>query len=80
MAPSHTRTPSYTEEPVASQRLIRADKIPKGRVIWIEDDDEVWQEAEVIEQNNTLLTCKHRGNGSTVEVDLVSRQRALVAS
>lgn len=50
---------------------IRADTIPAGSTIWTEDDEDVWMMAEVVRQENTLLTVKRKRTGEEVEIDLV---------
>ena len=50
--------------------------IPVGSDIWIEDDaddgEEVWMLAQVMRQENTLLTVLKRKTGEEAEIDLVS--------
>lgn len=38
---------------------------------WVDDDVEVWILAEVVRQDNTLLTVRRKSNGEDIEVDLV---------
>ncbi|CAM9467577.1 unnamed protein product, partial [Ectocarpus fasciculatus] len=37
---------------------------------WVDDDVEVWILAEVVHQDNTLLTVRRKSNGEDIEVDL----------
>lgn len=56
--------------------LIRADTIPPGSEIWTEDEtddgEEVWMLAQVVRQENTLLTVRKKQTGEELEIDLVS--------
>lgn len=51
--------------------LLRADTIPAGSEIWAEDDEQVWMLAEVLRQENTLLTVRQKSTGDELEIDLV---------
>lgn len=54
-----------------SMDLIRADTIPNGSKVWVEDTEQVWILVEVVRQDNTMLTVR-RKTGEEVELDLVS--------
>lgn len=58
-----------------SSRLVRADTYPVGSEIWTNDDGEVWVLAEVVSQENTILTARQQSTGDVLEIDLVRRQR-----
>lgn len=59
-----------------SMNLIRADTMPPGSEIWTEDEtedgEEVWMLAQVVRQENTLLTVRKKKTGEELEIDLVS--------
>lgn len=54
-----------------SMNLIRADTIPAGSEVWAENDEHVWMLAEVVRQENTLVTVRQKSTGQEVEIDLV---------
>ena len=58
----------------SSMNLMRADTIPRGEDIWIEDDELVWALATVLRQENTQLMVRRKRTGEEDEIDLVSLQ------
>ena len=55
--------------------LLRADTMPSCTEIWAEDEadggDEVWMLAEVLRQDNTMLTVRKKKTGEELAIDLV---------
>ena len=54
-----------------STHLVRADTYPVGSEIWTNDEGEIWVLAEVISQENTILTVRWKSTGKRLEIDLV---------
>ncbi|CAM9166452.1 unnamed protein product [Ascophyllum nodosum] len=54
----------------SSMNLMRADTIPRGEDIWIEDDELVWALATVLRQENTQLMVRRKRTGEEDEIDL----------
>lgn len=54
---------------------MRAMKRPRGSEIWVEDDAQVWALAEVVSQDNTLLTVRRTGSAEMESIDLVSLKK-----
>lgn len=54
--------------------LMRADTIPQGEEIWVEDGEEVWALASVLRQENTQLKVRRKNTGEEDEIDLVRLQ------
>lgn len=71
MPPNMAPVRGITSQPSMSAKLMRADTIPRGSSIWVEDDEEVWVVADVIRQQNTLLTVRRKKTGEELEIDLV---------
>lgn len=71
MPPNMAPARGITSQPSMSARLMRVDTIPAGSAIWAEDDESVWVLAEVIRQENTLLTVRDKKTGDELEIDLV---------
>lgn len=63
-------------QPSVSMKLLRAPSIEAGSEIWAEDEsdggEEVWMLAQVLRQDNTLLTVRKNRTGEELEIDLVS--------
>lgn len=63
-------------QPSVSMKLLRAQTIEAGSEIWAEDEsdggEEVWMLAQVLRQDNTLLTVRKKKTGEELEIDLVS--------
>lgn len=57
--------------------LMTADTIPAGSAIWAESDEDVWVLAEVVRQENTLLTVRQKTTGEELEIDLVREEYEL---
>ncbi|CAM9653889.1 unnamed protein product, partial [Chrysoparadoxa australica] len=53
-----------------SQRLLEVEEIPAGDIIWIEDEEEVWVQAEVVSQENTLLVVNNKKTYERQTIDL----------
>lgn len=60
-----------TSQPSVSMQLMRADTVPRGSHVWVEDDKLVWVLAEVVRQENTILTVREMSSGRQRDVDLV---------
>lgn len=60
-----------------SSQLLRAEQLPVGGEIWIENEVTVWALAVLDEQDNTMLKVRRRDTGKMVEVDLVSRNNSM---
>lgn len=71
MPPNIAPSRGITTQPSVSMNLMRADTIPKGSAIWAESDEDVWVLAEVVRQENTLLTVRQKTTGEEMEIDLV---------
>lgn len=71
MPPDVAPARGITSQPSMSMNLIQADTIPAGSEVWAEDDEQVWMLAEVVRQENTLITVRHKSSGEEVEIDLV---------
>ena len=54
-----------------STLLVRADTYRAGSEVWMDDEAHVWVQAEVLKQENTLLTLRRKDSGETVEIDVV---------
>lgn len=54
-----------------SSRLMRADIRLKGEDVWIEDEKEVWVLAEMVRQDETILTVRRKDTGKILEIDQV---------
>lgn len=61
-----------TSQKSISTRVMRASKRPEGSEVWIEDEELVWVLAEVVSQQNTMLSVRLKSSGETKELDLVS--------
>lgn len=76
MPPQGVPARGIVSQPSVSMNLIRADTIPVGSEIWAEDEadggEEVWMLAQVVRQENTLLTVRKKKTGEELEIDLVS--------
>lgn len=57
-----------------STHLVLANKYEVGSDVWMDDEARVWVQAEVLKQDNTLLTLRRKDTGETVEIDLVSEK------
>ncbi|CAN0333176.1 unnamed protein product [Ectocarpus sp. 13 AM-2016] len=54
--------------------LMRAETIAIGSDIWTDDEEgEVWTIAEVVHQENTMLTVRYKSTGEEHKIDLVKR-------
>lgn len=52
--------------------LMRAETIAVGSDIWTDDEEgEVWTIAEVVHQENTMLTVRYKSTGEEHNIDLV---------
>jgi hypothetical protein len=60
-----------------NRRLLSARAV-EGRVLWIEDKEDVWTRAKVQSQANTVLTCRRERDNALVKVDLVSDMTPLL--
>lgn len=58
-----------------STRVMRAVKLAEKSEVWIEDDELVWVLVEVVSQDNTFLTVRHKSSGVTMEIDMVGDTR-----
>lgn len=47
------------------------DTMLRGSMIWVDDLEEVWVLAEVVNQRNTLLTVRRKKTREVLEIDLV---------
>lgn len=55
---------------------MRAETYPVGSEIWTNDEGEMWVLAEVISQENTILTVRRKSiSGERLEIDLVRREK-----
>ncbi|CAM9144262.1 unnamed protein product [Ectocarpus sp. 12 AP-2014] len=72
--PPHVPARGITSQPSVSMNLLRADTMPSGTEIWAEDEadggDEVWMLAEVLRQDNTMLTVRKKRTGEELAIDL----------
>lgn len=59
-------------QPSVSAGLIRAALRPAGSLVWTEHEDKVWMLVEVVSQDNTILSVRHKATGNLEEIDLVS--------
>lgn len=68
--------PTLSRHASVSMNLIRADTFPVGSEIWTEDEADdgegVWMLAQVVRQQNTLVTIRKKSSGEELEIDLVS--------
>lgn len=71
MPPDAAPARGITSQHSMSMNLIRADTIPAGSEVWAEHDEQVWMLAEVVRQENTLVTVRQKSTGEEVEIDLV---------
>lgn len=71
MSPNMAPARGITSQPSMSAKLMRAEIIPRGRSIWVEDEEDVWVLAEVVRQQDTLLTVRRKKTGDELEIDLV---------
>lgn len=75
MPPHNVPARGITSQPSVSMSLLRADTIAAGSEIWAEDEgdggEDVWMLAEVVRQENTLLTVRKKETGEELEIDLV---------
>lgn len=75
MPPHNLPARGITSQASVSMSLLRADTIAAGSEIWAEDEadggQEVWMLAEVVRQENTLLTVRKKETGEELEIDLV---------
>lgn len=55
-----------------SARLMQADKMPPGELLWVEDERDVWVLAALVQQQNTILKVRRKDTGELLEIDLVS--------
>lgn len=78
MPPNIAPARGITSQPSVSMNLMRADTIPAGSAIWAESDDDVWVLAEVVRQENTLLTVRRKTTGEEMEIDLVREEERRV--
>lgn len=60
-----------TSQPSMSMQLMRADTIPPGSHVWVEDKEMVWVLVEVVRQENTILTVREKDTRQEQEIDLV---------
>lgn len=58
-------------QPSVSTLMMRAQRRPEGTEVWMEDERQVWALVEVVKQDNTMLTVRHKSSGKTEEIDLV---------
>lgn len=76
MAPEGAPQRGIVSQPSVSMKLLRALPIETGSEIWAEDEadggEEVWMLAQVLRQDNTLLTVRNKKTGEELEIDLVS--------
>lgn len=71
MAATMVPSRGITSQPSMSMNRMRAETIPSGSGIWVEDEERVWMLAEVVQQDNTLLTIRRKRTGEVMEIDLV---------
>lgn len=69
MGEGHRRSESL------STHLIKAAHHDIGSDVWMDDENQVWVQATVLKQDNTLLTLRRKGTGETVEIDMVRVKR-----
>lgn len=55
-----------------SSRLISVNQMHEGEQIWIEDEHDVWVLADLLSQENTMLTVRRKDTRVVEEIDLVS--------
>lgn len=75
MSPDVGPRRGIVSQPSVSMKLLRAQTIEAGSEIWAEDEsdggEEVWMLAQVLRQDNTLLTVRKKETGEELEIDLV---------
>lgn len=64
--------PRLTPQVSTSMSLMRAETIPVGSEVWVDDEKQVWMLVKVVRQDNTILTVRQKTTGDEEEVDLVS--------
>lgn len=76
MSPDVAPPRGIVSQASVSMKLLRAQPIETGSEIWAEDEsdggEEVWMLAQVLRQDNTLLTVRKKNTGEELEIDLVS--------
>lgn len=74
MPPHSVPARGIISQPSISATLMRVEAIARGSKIWVEDDEQVWLLAEVVRQDNTILTVREKRTGLEKEIDLVRDQ------
>lgn len=55
-----------------SARLLQFEKLVPEEELWVEDENETWVLAVLVEQQNTILKVQRKDTGEVLQVDLVS--------
>eukprot|EP00752_Nemacystus_decipiens_P009298 g8309.t1 len=70
MPPHSEAAPARGITSSMSTKAFTAEKRPEGSLVWTENPERGWVLVEVLTQDNTLLSVRHKATGATEVIDL----------